>query len=150
MKKIKKKFDIAHAAECEKFMVLRKALTKVLQSERGKSVTKKDLLNSAVIINEAAEGEKTEKNDNANPDATQGENQANKDTLSPKASAESQVEQSPVSKIVIEEPTPLNYVAMGNEEKALILRHSEEKKEDEIINVEDNSDYDELDKQPMS
>ncbi|GKB73104.1 hypothetical protein Tco_0934516 [Tanacetum coccineum] len=136
MKKIKKKFDIAHAAECEKFMVLRKALTKVLQSEWGKSVTEKvQAKMEAVIINEAAEGEKTEKNDNANPDPTQGEYQANKDTLSPKASAESQVEPPPVSKIFIEEPTPLNSIAMGNEEKALILCHSKEKKEDEIINA---------------
>ncbi|GJS03858.1 hypothetical protein Tco_0320366 [Tanacetum coccineum] len=40
MKKIKKQFAIAHQTECEKFMVLQKALTNVLQLEIDQSVTK--------------------------------------------------------------------------------------------------------------
>nr|GEV99888.1 hypothetical protein [Tanacetum cinerariifolium] len=97
-------------------------------------------LESAVIVDDTAEGEKNKKDNDSNPAATQGEPQ----------SAEPLVESQG------EQPTDLNVVnkelalsasnAKLNEGKELVVPNSEEKKSKGIILVEDDSDKD--DKEP--
>ncbi|GJZ92868.1 hypothetical protein Tco_0664933 [Tanacetum coccineum] len=82
------------------------------------------LLKSAVIIDDTAEGEKNKKDKDANPAATQGEHQSVETILS--------------SELII------------NEGKDLVVHNSKEKKSKGIISVVDDSDKDDLDKQPLS
>ncbi|GJU49979.1 hypothetical protein Tco_1219534 [Tanacetum coccineum] len=94
----------------------------------------KDLLESAVIINEFDEGEKKKKNENAIPAPTQGEHHTAKNITISEPPVESQEEQ----------PTE---VAKSNEGKELTIHNAEETKED-MITME--VDLDEDDKQTLS
>nr|GEU51620.1 hypothetical protein [Tanacetum cinerariifolium] len=86
IKPVKKQFNIYHKAESEHFVILQRQLTKVLKSKIRKSISSKGmqtqltdiqgLLESTVIIDDTAEGEKNKKDNDANHAATQGEHQS--------------------------------------------------------------------------
>ncbi|GJW57797.1 hypothetical protein Tco_0104528 [Tanacetum coccineum] len=95
------------------------------------------LLESAVIIGDTAEGEKTKKANDVNTAVTQGEHQ------SAKTLVESQGEQPADVKVANKESTPPASNNKPSEGKELVIHNSEKKKP-----VEDDSDKD--DKQPLS
>ncbi|GJU89153.1 hypothetical protein Tco_1301576 [Tanacetum coccineum] len=132
IKQMNKKFNISHVAQSKRFVTLQKELSKVIKlsgakrSSFGRDMQTKlqdvqDLLESAVIIDESAEGEKKKKSKTAIPALIQGEHQT--------------VEEQPAD------------VAKSNEIRELIVHNAEEKKEG-IITVDDDSDED--DKQPLA
>ncbi|GJV86468.1 hypothetical protein Tco_1530406 [Tanacetum coccineum] len=124
--KMNKQFHLAHHTESEKFVVLQKELTKVLQSDMGqtvKSQVRSDMQNTLQVVQH-------------HPQSAVVINEIDEQPL--------------VSKVAIEELAPLNTDAKVNEEKSLVLLQSEEKREAEQIDVEDSSKSDELDNQPLS
>ncbi|GJY22078.1 hypothetical protein Tco_0394644 [Tanacetum coccineum] len=110
-----RQFNISHVAQSKRFVTLQKELSKVIKSE----MDVKDLLESAVIIDESAEGEKKKKDENAIPAPTQGEHQTTKNITIFEPPIESQGEQ------------PAE-VAKLNEGKELTVHNAEEKKEENI------------------
>ncbi|GJW64608.1 retrovirus-related pol polyprotein from transposon TNT 1-94 [Tanacetum coccineum] len=130
VKHLNRQFNISHVAQSKRFVTLQKELSKVIKSK----VDVKDLLESAVIIDESDEEEKKKKDENAIPSLTQGEHQTAENITISEPLVESQEEQ----------PTE---VAKSNEGKELTVHNAEEKKE-VVITVEDDSDKD--DKQTLS
>ncbi|GKE15898.1 hypothetical protein Tco_1423475, partial [Tanacetum coccineum] len=100
------------------------------------------LLESAVIIDDTTEGEKTKKANDVNTAATQEEHQS-AETL-----VESQGEQPANVKVANKESAPPAPDNKPSEGKELVVHNSEKKKSEWIISVEDDSDED--DKQPIS
>ncbi|GJW92906.1 retrovirus-related pol polyprotein from transposon TNT 1-94, partial [Tanacetum coccineum] len=122
VKQLNRQFNISYVAESNRFVTLKKELSKVIKSEVAKKVqvvglegvredlqsqTKhiskysssfqnmqtqlqdvKDLLESTVIIDEIAEGEKKLKDKNAIPAPTQGEHQTAENITPPKTQGE--------------------------------------------------------------
>ncbi|GJS59943.1 retrovirus-related pol polyprotein from transposon TNT 1-94, partial [Tanacetum coccineum] len=72
VKQLNRQFNISYVAQSNRFVTLQKELSKVIKSEVAKKDVK-DLLESAVIIDKTAEGEKKLKDTNAIPALTQGE-----------------------------------------------------------------------------
>ncbi|GJX81106.1 hypothetical protein Tco_0329255 [Tanacetum coccineum] len=131
------------------FARLETELSKTLKSEMGKSMTslvksgmKESLLESAVIIDDTTEGEKTKKANDVNTAATQGEHQS-VETL-----VKSQEEQPADVKVANKESAPSASDNKPSEGKELVVHNFEKKKSEGIISVEDDSDED--DKQPLS
>ncbi|GJV86464.1 hypothetical protein Tco_1530402 [Tanacetum coccineum] len=125
-----KQFHLAHHTESEKFVFLQKELTKVLQSDMGKTI-KSQVRSGIEDVREDLNTQKKQLTKYCLPI------QDMQNTLQ-------EGEQPLVSKVAIEEPAPLNTDAKVNEEKSLILHQSEEKNEAEKIDVEDSSESDEL------
>ncbi|GJX53591.1 hypothetical protein Tco_0281960 [Tanacetum coccineum] len=133
----------------DRFARLETKLSKTLKSDMGKSVTtlvksgmKENLLESVVIVDDTAEGDKNKKDKDPNPTATQGEPQSAEPLV------ESKGEQPTDLNIVNKESAPPTSDAKLNEEKELVVHSSEKKKSKGIIAVEDDSDED--DKHPLS
>ncbi|GJW44320.1 hypothetical protein Tco_0073119 [Tanacetum coccineum] len=103
----------------------------------------KDLLESAVIIDETTEGEKKQKDKNAIPAPTQGEHQTAENITPPEPSPETQGDLAynkstlPVSKTKV------------NEESAIVLYNPEKDLVDLTTTEQDLKDDDDLDKQPL-
>ncbi|GJU48183.1 hypothetical protein Tco_1217738, partial [Tanacetum coccineum] len=151
VKQLNRQFNISHVAQSNRFVSLQKELSKVLKSEMAKSVIEKevkDLLKSAVIIDETAEEDKKNKDDNEIPALTQGEHQSAKTIPSSKLKVESQREQPADLEVANKESTPPVSDDKTNEGKELVFLNSEEKKSKGIVLVKDDSDKD--DKQPLS
>ncbi|GJV77156.1 hypothetical protein Tco_1508740 [Tanacetum coccineum] len=91
----------------------------------------KDLLESAVIINETAEGEKKQKDENAIHAPTQGEHQTSENITPP-------------------EPTPETQRELAFKESAMVLYDSEKNDLIDLTTEQDSEDDDDLDKQPLS
>ncbi|GJV29362.1 hypothetical protein Tco_1385810 [Tanacetum coccineum] len=123
---------------------------KGVQSMQTQLLDIKDLLKSKVIIDETAEGEKNKKDENTIPDPTQGEHQTAEDNIPSKPTDESQGEQPPALEVANKDPTPPVSEAKVNEEMVVVLHNSKKKMSDEIISMDDESDYDELNLQPLS
>ncbi|GJS06422.1 hypothetical protein Tco_0363218, partial [Tanacetum coccineum] len=175
VKQLNRQFNISYVAESNRFVTLKKELSKVIKSEVAKKVqvvglegvredlqsqTKhiskynssfqnmqtqlqdvKDLLESTVIIDETAEGEKKLKDKNAIPAPTQGEHQTAENITPPKTQGELAYNEStlPVSETKV------------NEESAMVLYNPEKKDLVDLTTTEqDSEDDDDLDKQPLS
>nr|GEW68539.1 hypothetical protein [Tanacetum cinerariifolium] len=89
IKQLNRKLNVAHVAQSNRFVILQKELSKVIRSELQDV---KDLLESAVIIDETAEGEKKKKDENAIPASNQGEHQTAKNITTPEPTPETQGE----------------------------------------------------------
>ncbi|GKE08733.1 hypothetical protein Tco_1412284 [Tanacetum coccineum] len=146
VKPMKKHFNIYHTAESEHFVTLQKALTKSMQNQLTDI---QGLLESEVINDDTAEGEKNKKDKDANPAATQGEHQSAETIPSSGPTVESQGEQLADLMVANKESIPPVLDDKKNEGKELVVHNSEEKKSEGIISVEDDSDEDDLDKQPL-
>nr|GEW40946.1 hypothetical protein [Tanacetum cinerariifolium] len=98
------------------------------------------LLESAVIVNDTTEGEKTKQDTEAILDPTQGEKKKTKSLIPSEPTVASKEEQ-PSEPVVADKP---------DEDKQLTIHNSGEKKLNDIITVSGDSDDDDLDKQPLS
>nr|GEX98943.1 nodal modulator 1 [Tanacetum cinerariifolium] len=87
IKQLNRKLNVAHVAQSNRFVILQKELSKVIRSEDVKG-----LLESAVIIDETAEGEKKKKDENAIPASNQGEHQTAENITTPEPTPETQGE----------------------------------------------------------
>ncbi|GJR59341.1 hypothetical protein Tco_1501503 [Tanacetum coccineum] len=139
VKQLNRQFNISHVAQSNRFFTLQKELSKIQDV--------KDLLESTVVINEIAEGEKKKKVDNSIPAPTQGEHQSAKTIPSFELNVQSQGEQPADLEVSNKESTPPVSDDKTNEGKELVVLNSEEKKSEGTILVEDDSNKD--DKQPL-
>ncbi|GKD11589.1 hypothetical protein Tco_1195996, partial [Tanacetum coccineum] len=100
----------------------------------------KDLLESTIIIDETAEGEKKQKDTNAIPAPTQGEHKTAENITPPEPSPETQGE------LAYKESTlPVSEIKV-NEESAMVLYESEKKNLLDLTTEQDSEDDDDLDK----
>ncbi|GJS03176.1 retrovirus-related pol polyprotein from transposon TNT 1-94 [Tanacetum coccineum] len=104
----------------------------------------KDLLESAVIIDETAKEEKKQKDTNAIPAPTQGEHNTAENITSPEPSPKTQRE------LAHKESTLLVFETKVNEESAMVLYNPETDLVDLTTTKEDSEDDDDLDKQTLS
>ncbi|GJZ24005.1 hypothetical protein Tco_0561464 [Tanacetum coccineum] len=135
-------------AQSQRFVSLQKELSKSLHTKMRKSTRLKDLqimfkdmvslLEAAEVFKTAnADGEKWEKNNLAEEQDAQHPNQANREQNSG-ANTDN----------IVQREQPSAHVVL-NEEKALVVHNPEEKKLEGIISMEDDSDEDDLDNQPL-
>ncbi|GJY89986.1 retrovirus-related pol polyprotein from transposon TNT 1-94 [Tanacetum coccineum] len=104
----------------------------------------KDLLESAVIIDETAEGEKKQKDTNAIPAPTQGEHKTAENITPPEPSPKTQGE------LAYKESTLPVSETKVNEESAMVLYNPEKDLVDLTTTEQDSEDDDDLDKQPLA
>ncbi|GKF06481.1 hypothetical protein Tco_0037149 [Tanacetum coccineum] len=104
----------------------------------------KDLLESAVIIDEIVEGEKKQKDINVIPAPTQGEQKTNENITPPEPSPETQRD------LAYKESTLPVSKTKVNEESAMVLYNPEKDLVDLTTTKQNSEDDDDLDKQPLS
>ncbi|GKC62397.1 hypothetical protein Tco_1094995 [Tanacetum coccineum] len=104
----------------------------------------KDLLESAIIIDETVEGEKKQKDINAIPAPTQGEHKTAENITLLEPSSEIQGE------LDYKESTIPVFERKVNEESAMVLYNPEKDLVDLTTTEQDSEDDDDLDKQPLS
>ncbi|GJU88981.1 hypothetical protein Tco_1301404 [Tanacetum coccineum] len=104
----------------------------------------KDLFESAVIIDETAEGEKKQKDRNAIPAPTQGEHKAAKNINPPEPSLKTQGEHAYKELTLLVSDTNIN------EESTMVLYNPEKDLVDLATTEQDSEDDDDHDKQPLS
>ncbi|GJX68515.1 hypothetical protein Tco_0304242 [Tanacetum coccineum] len=146
VKQLNRQFNISHVAQSNRFVTLKKELSKVIKSEVAKKLQDvKYLLKSAVIIDETAKGEKKQKDKNVIPAPTQGEHQTAENITPPEPTPETQGE------LAYRESTLPIYESKVNEESAMVLYNPEKKDLVDLTTTEqDSEDDDDLDKQPLS
>nr|GEV18103.1 retrovirus-related Pol polyprotein from transposon TNT 1-94 [Tanacetum cinerariifolium] len=127
IKKLNKKLNVAHVAQSNRFVILQKELSKVI---RSKLQDVKDLLESAVIINETVKGEKKKKDENAILAPTQREHQTAENSVTP-------------------EPTLETQGVLAFKESAMVLYDFKENLVD-LTGEQESKDDADLDKQPLS
>ncbi|GKA77113.1 hypothetical protein Tco_0783574 [Tanacetum coccineum] len=142
VKQLNIQFNISHVAQSNRFVTLQKELSKVIKSEVAKKDVK-DLLESAVIIDETAEGEKKQKDTNAIPAPTQGEHKTAENITSPEPSPKTQGEHA------YKESTHLVSKTKVNKESAMVLYNPEKDLVYLTTTEQDSEDDDDLDKNPL-
>ncbi|GJX69714.1 hypothetical protein Tco_0305441 [Tanacetum coccineum] len=149
LKPMYKEFNAFNKLESQRFVLLQEEMSKSLHNKIRKSINLKDLrimfkdmvslLEAAEVFKKVnAEGEKGEKN---NP-AEEKDGQHLHQTKGEQNSGANIVD-------IVQGEQPLAQV-IPNEEKALVVNNPEEKKSEGIVSMEDDSDEDDLDKQPLS
>ncbi|GJQ97421.1 hypothetical protein Tco_0008560 [Tanacetum coccineum] len=130
-------------SESDHFITLQKALTSVLQSEMGQSVTFKVRSGMQEVRDDLNSQRKS-----LGKFCLEGETA--KTIPSSEPNVKSQEEQPADLKVANKESTPLVSYDMTNGGKELVVYKAEEKKLEKTISMEDDSDEDDLDKQPLS